>query len=530
MVKPYKLFLVLLILIGLLSLPCYFVTNGGYKFAGFTVKFPTLPELFDISEDTIVSSYSLDPELARLDFLIDSISYNLSFFEVDSFLPKNYSTPVAEVDSILVPAEAEDVEMSLTSEVLKNRHIPIEYPDSSLAALEPFFFALKSNLPAKQLVRVLHFGDSQIEGDRITSFLRARLQKRFGGRGVGLLHAVPHSYQPGSIRQTNSSNWEKILVSDMGKGGVGNRFGVLGGYSAFTSKRLFSKGGFGEAWVKFQRIGPRASTARNFTQCRIFYGHNVEPFLVSLSYNGKTADAEMVAPTKRVSSNTWSVPTSQNVFTIDIKGDESPMVYGISLESKTGVIVDNIPLRGSSGTDFTRSDDATLKQFMQLLNVRLIILQFGVNLVPHIVDSYKFYENQLYNQIIALKRANPKAAVVLIGVSDMSRKEGAAFVSYPNISKIRDAQRNAAMRAGAAFWDCFRAMGGENSMPAWVFANPPLASKDFVHFSLRGSKLIAEMFYSSLMAEYDRFLASKMQSSQLSQNEAENLEFETNEN
>jgi hypothetical protein len=104
----------------------------------------------------------------------------------------------------------------------------------------------------------------------------------------------------------------------------------------------------------------------------------------------------------------------------------------------------------------------------------------------------------------------------------MSRKEGATFVSYPNIAKIRDAQRNAAFRAGAAFWDCFQAMGGENSMPAWVFANPPLASKDFVHFSLRGSNLIAEMFYSSLMAEYDRYLAGNMANNQLTLNEESN--------
>jgi lysophospholipase L1-like esterase len=160
---------------------------------------------------------------------------------------------------------------------------------------------------------------------------------------------------------------------------------------------------------------------------------------------------------------------------------------------------------------------------MEQLNVRLIILQFGVNLVPHVVDSYAYYEKQLYTQIIALKKVNPKAAVVLIGVSDMSRKEGGRFVSYPNITKIRDAQRNAAFKAGAAFWDCYQAMGGENSMPAWVHANPPLASKDFVHFSLRGSNLVAEMFYSSLMAEYENFLSMKSKKENQVANEGNNL-------
>ena len=227
--------------------------------------------------------------------------------------------------------------------------------------------------------------------------------------------------------------------------------------------------------------------------------------MLSLSYQETTQDAELLAPTADSKSVSWSVPKSVRQFRLGFKGDESPMVYAISLETPTGIIVDNIAIRGSSGTDFTRSDNASLKRVMQIVKPKLIILQFGVNIVPHIVDSYTYYENQLYQQIVALKGVNPGVSVILIGVSDMSRKVNGRFESYPNIERIRDAQRNAAFRAGAAFWDCYTAMGGHNSMPAWVYASPPLASKDFVHFTLRGSNIIAEMFYSSLMESYNRF-------------------------
>jgi hypothetical protein len=143
---------------------------------------------------------------------------------------------------------------------------------------------------------------------------------------------------------------------------------------------------------------------------------------------------------------------------------------------------------------------------MGMLNTKLIILQFGVNVVPHVVSDYTYYEEQLYNQIAALKRIAPSASVVVIGVSDMARKEGGEFVSYPNIEHIRNAQRNAAFRAGAAFWDCYAAMGGKNAMVAWAFANPALANKDFVHFTYRGSRLVAEMFYAALMSSYQQHL------------------------
>jgi hypothetical protein len=61
------------------------------------------------------------------------------------------------------------------------------------------------------------------------------------------------------------------------------------------------------------------------------------------------------------------------------------------------------------------------------------------------------------------------------------------------------------MRADAVYWDMFEAMGGRNSMPSWVFADPPLASSDFVHFNVRGSKIIAQMFYNSLIYEYNLY-------------------------
>ena len=70
---------------------------------------------------------------------------------------------------------------------------------------------------------------------------------------------------------------------------------------------------------------------------------------------------------------------------------------------------------------------------------------------------------------------------------------------------IRNALKNAAFKADCAFWDTYEAMGGENSMPSWVFSDPPLAEKDFTHFTIEGSKIIAQMFYKALMLEYKNY-------------------------
>lgn len=507
MVKPFRAFLLLCLIILLLSIPSFFVPSEGFRIGQFTLRYPVFSELFSIGTLTDSSTVDLKPHVVLFSTSIDSI---MNVSEMDSALNENDSLGFFAIDTIVKVNNYPPPLDTFSTDFLRNRIVAIEFPDTTQSALTSFFEALHNGSPAKGLLRVLHYGDSQIEGDRVTSYLRKRLQTRFGGRGVGLLHLVPHSYQPGSIRQVSSANWQKFTLAEMGKGvNIESKFGILGGYCSFEkSKGIFTRGGFNEASVTIQRI-VSTSTSGAYTRARFIYGLASEPFMVSLSANGKVMEAEMLAATAGVGQLFFGIPTEIKEFTFTLRADESPFCYGISLESKTGIMVDNIALRGSSGTDFTRSSEALLKQHLNTLNAKLIILQFGVNLVPHVVKSYDFYENQLLRQLSMLRRAKPDASIIVIGVSDVSRKEGSIFTSYPNIEKIRDAQRNAALRANVAFWDCYGAMGGQNSMVAWVNSSPPLASKDHIHFSPRGASIIAEMFYSALMNEYERYIKIK---------------------
>ena len=100
-------------------------------------------------------------------------------------------------------------------------------------------------------------------------------------------------------------------------------------------------------------------------------------------------------------------------------------------------------------------------------------------------------------------------SIIVIGVADMSQKQKDDFHTYSSLESVRDALRNAAFKADCAFWDMYSAMGGENSMPSWVFANPPLASADFIHFNERGARVLAEMFYNAFMYDYNTYIKSR---------------------
>jgi lysophospholipase L1-like esterase len=264
---------------------------------------------------------------------------------------------------------------------------------------------------------------------------------------------------------------------------------------------------FGE--INLQKSNITYFRTRKFKQCRVFYGYNKRPFIAELKYKDKTLDAELVPVSHSLNTFSWDIDGTLDEVTLKFKGEDSPDIYGIALDDMTGIAVDNIPLRGSSGADFTKTDLAFLRTMYQKINAKLIIMQFGVNLVPYIRDDYSYYEKQFYKQLKTLKSLRPDINIIVIGVSDMSRKHRGRLESYPNIEKIREAQKNAAFKAGCAFWDMYEAMGGNNSMPAWVNNNPPLARTDYTHFTWKGSVVISKMFYEALMHDYKEYLKNE---------------------
>jgi len=71
-------------------------------------------------------------------------------------------------------------------------------PSDDPAFFDPIFEALED--AGRNPVRIIHYGDSQIEEDRITSAIRNALQERFGGDGQGDASGAP-LFHPGYGRE-----------------------------------------------------------------------------------------------------------------------------------------------------------------------------------------------------------------------------------------------------------------------------------------------------------------------------------------
>lgn len=387
----------------------------------------------------------------------------------------------------------------------------LQFPKGNKQILHPVFRAMDNAATSSEPVRIMHYGDSQIEGDRITSFIRNRFQNKFGGMGVGLV-PVKHVYDfKFSIIQDDSENWYRYtLYGKRDTTLLHKRYGALASFARFSphTHDTTTESQNYEAWVSFSPSTYSYNNTKHFQQCRIFYSHNREPFLTELYQAEKLAEADMYPASSSLQSIQWIFDQPVSDLRIVFKGSDSPDIYGIALDGIAGIAVDNIPMRGNAGLVFTKMDRDLLQDHYKKLNTKLIILQFGGNVVPYIKD-YGYYERLFSSQLRRLQSVAPDVPIIVIGVADMSVKEKNRYVSYASIEKVRDALRKATLNNNAIYWDMYEAMGGKNSMPSWVFANPPLAAKDFVHFNPKGARIIAHMFYNSIMYEYNLYKKNK---------------------
>lgn len=390
----------------------------------------------------------------------------------------------------------------------------IQFPDGDRTILHNAFRELEQAASGSSPVRVMHFGDSQIEGDRMTSFIRARMQEKFGGSGPGLVSANP-PVPSFSLVQDQSENMKRYPGYGAKNPGIHHkRYGALAAFSRFTppvADSMLDSLSVETGWLKLQKSKVAYNKSKIYNRLRMFYGYNRRGVQVKLFADDVPLTEDSIPANNGLRVKEWSFAQTPTKLMMFLEGVDSPELYGFSLESSSGVVVDNIGMRGQSGTLFSRLDRGILKGMIEALDVKLLLLQFGGNTVPYIKDSTAAvnYGNSFKHQINYLKGLVPGVSVIVLGPSDMATKVGGKLQTYPNLEKVRDALQAAAFGAGAAYFDIYEVMGGRNSMKGWVENKPPLAAKDYVHFSPSGAKKIAKAFWASFMEEYEAYRAGR---------------------
>ena len=332
--------------------------------------------------------------------------------------------------------------------------VPVDSVTDSRMFLAAFYASLAES--SDRVVRVVHYGDSQIEEDRMSQQIREKLQALYGGQGCGLMplaQTIPNKTVRQQLRMNGrfvqpAQGPRRYLVygpkRDQREDGM---YGVMGQVTMMNDSLV--KGSEEVTAV----CTPLIPTAQ-YTRWKVFADTSIH-----YTFAGDT------------------------VF---LSGRGA--VYGLSQESDKGVIVDNIPMRGCLGLVFTKMDGTQLSSFYRDQHVKLIIMQFGGNAIP-------FNENPgtisgivkgLREQVQYIQSCAPEASILFIGPSDMLTQEEGEWISYPMVSYMDRLLRKMALEENIAYFSLFRWMGGAGSMKRWQEIG--LAGSDGVHFTRAGAR------------------------------------------
>ena len=427
---------------------------------------------------------------------------------------------------------------------------PLELPASGLGCLKTLFDALTNPNELAKVVRIIHYGDSQIEADRISGYLRYKLQQQFGGSGPGLVPAKTAYDYKAPCEVVNEGDWKRYTIFPFVDTAVHHaKYGALAAFAKFspminggvksapkTAQPLQMPDSSGadsaavvsvdslllpkipeykpkepekiyHASLEFKPFKYGYGNSKTIKKVRMFYGNHTKPCSVRVMDGETILYADSLKPNDLYAIKTWNFAQTPEQFRMEFSGADSPEIYGFAMDGLSGVAVDNIPLRGCSGTIFVKMNAVHLGGMLRDLNAKCLILQFGGNAVPSLnSENVVAFKNYLASQIRYLRRIHPGVSIILIGPADMSTKVQDHYETYEILPEVVRLLREAAMQNDCAYWDMYEAMGGLNTMPDWVFHDPPFAEKDFVHFTPTGANAMAKMFYNALITRYNEYI------------------------
>jgi hypothetical protein len=384
-------------------------------------------------------------------------------------------------------------------------------------ALDAFFAAMQHEKDST-IVHIAHYGDSQLEGDRMSNLVRDKFHEKFGGSGIGYIPL--RDLDPVSYFRNSSGNWAKYTVfhnrnsdNDYGISGAMFRFGKY----AVRQTEDGNPGDTNSAGQDTQKIvsgkyftnasvSLRMGAKYNYSSVSFLYGNSTDNCTVNFYNNatGELVGTDTLLPCNDVCLHKSRVSSFQNIK-VEFDADNSPDFFGMYFDSDHGVQVDNYAIRGHSGDGLMMISDFKLAKMLKLTNTRLVIFQYGANVVPYIHsdEACEWISGIYYKLFMKFKKANPDMSILVIGAGDMAKESEGTYSSYSWLPKITAAQKKAALQAGCAYWDLFSMMGGLNSILAW--SNKGLAVTNG-HYSGKGQKIIANEMVEALMIEYNQYL------------------------
>lgn len=383
--------------------------------------------------------------------------------------------------------------------------------------MDYFFEALKRG---DDQVRIAWFGDSAIEGDLICQTVRDSLQRRFGGSGVGffpILHKVRGFRQ--SVKEVSAGNWFARYLGQKNDKGI--PFGLAGSYfipdtlsSQFDSLYRHARDSAGYAGLPWETLpAVEVKTSRSAPKVKLFFGQpdslpdsEAAPFICKVVSGNYTRFLRFQPGA--VVDQTLLLEGIQRKVGLSVASRNPFPLFGLSMESNKGVILDNLPARGNHGDKLMEIPLEVYHGFDSLLDYELIILQYGLNALAAEMEDFTWYGVQMTKLVRYIKLAFPGKPILIVGPTDRAVKWEGIMQTDPSLPRVTAVLKRVSQKEKVAFFSFYEAMGGNGVMLDWVERQQPrLANLDYTHLNFEGAERAGKLFLNYLLTEYDAYLA-----------------------
>ncbi|MFK7049921.1 hypothetical protein FLACOL_02666 [Flavobacterium columnare] len=334
----------------------------------------------------------------------------------------------------------------------------------------------------KTKIRIAWFGDSQIEGDLMTQDIREMLQNYFNKKkGVGF---VPINSISSDFRQTATSK-------------------TSGSFETFNFKQNPEKNVFlsGYSFLSSDLdITLRNNIKKDSTQILekwLLFGKGND---ITITQNGVQTNYHASEAFNRVLLDR----STANSIHFKAQFANTP-IYGISFEPENGIVLDNFSFRGITGIELNKISIELLQKLNQENYYDLVVFQYGVNLMFRPNDlNYDYYYEKMSPIIKKFKKEMPKTDFLIFSCSDRAFKYDNEWKTAIGIDSLIKVQARLSYDNKVPFYNLFNSIGGKGIMKKWVDTIPRMASKDYIHFNNRGSKVVAKTIFQSIQKEFEK--------------------------
>lgn len=361
-------------------------------------------------------------------------------------------------------------------------------------ALDDFYARLAKTIRKEPgaVTRVLHYGDSVIASDYVSGTMRRRMQRRFGdsGHGFVLVANAWEWYFHNDVEHKASAGWTASRIT-----GPWTKDGLygLGGVSFHTAKEATAT--FGTA--------SRGDYGRGVSRYDVYYLEQPGGGDFQIEVKGQAPVRVTTRGTDKTSKKqSVTVADGAAQMTLRTLGGGDIRMFGVVMERDgPGIAYDALGALGGRASLWGQQDGAHWKDQMTLRDPALVIVQYGTNESEDGGVNEPQYRRFLGELLDKLRAGAPHASVLVAAPPDRAERTESGDLRTPKVLvRLTRLQREVALEKGVAFWDTFRAMGGENTMGRWL--KKGLCSGDLTHPTPAGAEVLGDLMFKSLVAGY----------------------------